>query len=73
MSREEEIYVGFSERWRNIPKPTIVAVQGKCIAGGLMLAWPCDLIIASDDASSADPTVRIVQQESDQSSGMRHL
>ena len=38
MSREEEIYVGFSERWRNIPKPTIAAVQGKCIAGGLMLA-----------------------------------
>ncbi len=57
MAREEEIYVGFSERWRNIPKPTIAAVQGKCIAGGLMLAWPCDLIIASDDASFTDPTV----------------
>lgn len=57
MSREEEIYVGFSERWRNIPKPTIAAVQGKCIAGGLMLAWPCDLIIATDDASFTDPTV----------------
>jgi enoyl-CoA hydratase len=57
MSREEEIYVGFSERWRNIPKPTIAAVQGKCIAGGLMLAWPCDLIIASEDASFSDPTV----------------
>ncbi len=57
MSREEEIYVGFSERWRNIPKPTIAAVQGKCIAGGLMLVWPCDLIIASDDASFTDPTV----------------
>ena len=56
-SCEEEIYVGFSERWRNIPKPTIAAVQGKCIAGGLMLVWPCDLIIASDDASFTDPTV----------------
>ncbi|MFT5390181.1 MAG: enoyl-CoA hydratase [Gammaproteobacteria bacterium] len=57
MSREEEIYLGFSERWRNIPKPTIAAVQGKCIAGGLMPAWPCDLIIATDDATFTDPTV----------------
>ncbi len=57
MSREEEIYIGFSERWRNIPKPTIAAVQGKCIAGGLMLVWPCDLIIATEDASFSDPTV----------------
>jgi enoyl-CoA hydratase len=57
MSREEEIYVGFSERWRNIPKPTIAAVQGKCIAGGLMLVWTCDFIIATDYASFVDPTV----------------
>ncbi len=57
MTREEEIYIGFSERWRNIPTPTIALVQGKCIAGGLMLVWPCDLIVASDDASFVDPTV----------------
>ncbi|GGC89876.1 enoyl-CoA hydratase [Chelatococcus reniformis] len=57
MAREEEIYLGFSDRWRNIPKPTIAAVQGKCIAGGLMLAWPCDIIIAADDAAFADPVV----------------
>lgn len=57
MAREEEIYLGFSERWRNIPKPTIAAVQGKCIAGGLMLVWPCDLIIAADDARFSDPVV----------------
>ncbi|HEY8570987.1 enoyl-CoA hydratase [Phenylobacterium sp.] len=57
MAREKEIYLGLSERWRNIPKPTIAAVQGKCIAGGLMLAWPCDLIVAADDAQFADNTV----------------
>jgi enoyl-CoA hydratase len=57
MAREKEIYIGFSERWRNIPKPTIAQVQGKCIAGGLMLVWPCDLIIAGDDATFLDNTV----------------
>lgn len=57
MAREKEIYLGFCERWRNIPKPTIAAVQGKCVAGGLMLIWPCDIIIASDDAQFVDPTV----------------
>jgi enoyl-CoA hydratase len=34
-------------------------VQGGCIAGGLMLAWVCDLIIASDDAFFQDPVVRM--------------
>jgi enoyl-CoA hydratase len=57
MAREKEIYVGFSERWRNVPKPTIAAVQGRCIAGGLMLIWPCDIIIASEDAQFSDPVV----------------
>jgi enoyl-CoA hydratase len=57
MAREKEIYLGLSERWRNIPKATIAQVQGKCIAGGLMLAWPCDLIVAADDAVFIDHTV----------------
>lgn len=57
MAREKEIYIGFSERWRNVPKPTIAAVQGRCIAGGLMLVWPCDIIIASEDAQFSDPVV----------------
>ncbi|MEY4378111.1 MAG: hypothetical protein RJB26_2661 [Pseudomonadota bacterium] len=59
MSREKEIYLGFSERWRNFSKPTIAEVQGKCIAGGLMLVWPCDIIIASDDAQFLDNTVNM--------------
>lgn len=57
MAREKEIYLGFSERWRNIPKPTIAAVQGKCIMGGLMLIWPCDIILASEDAEFVDHAV----------------
>jgi enoyl-CoA hydratase len=57
MAREKEIYIGFCERWRNIPKPTIAAVQGKVVAGGLMLIWPCDIIVASDDSQFCDPVV----------------
>lgn len=52
-------YLGYSRRWRDIRKPTIAAVQGQCIAGGLMLCWPCDLIIAADNARFSDPVVRM--------------
>jgi enoyl-CoA hydratase len=57
--REQEAYLGMCRRWRDIPKPTIAAVQGACIAGGLMLAWVCDLIVATDDAFFSDPVVRM--------------
>jgi enoyl-CoA hydratase len=57
MAQELEIYLGFCWRWRNLPKPTIAQVQGKVIAGGLMLVWPFDLIVASEDAQFSDPVV----------------
>ena len=55
-SREKEIYLELTERWRNIPKPVIAEVQGRVIAGGLMLVWVADLIVASDDAMFLDNT-----------------
>ena len=58
-AREEEVYIGMCRRWRELPKPTIAMVQGACIAGGLMLAWCCDLIVAADDAFFADPVVKM--------------
>lgn len=54
---EQEIYRELCLRWRELPKPTIAQVQGRVIAGGLMLVWPCDLIVAADDATFADPVV----------------
>jgi enoyl-CoA hydratase len=56
-SWEAKHFLGYSRRWREIAKPSIAAVQGACIAGGLLLAWPCDLIIAADNAKFSDPVV----------------
>ena len=58
-TREQEQYLGMCRRWRDIPKPTIAMVQGACVAGGLMLAWVCDLIVASEDAFFQDPVNRM--------------
>jgi len=54
---EARRYLEYSLRWRNTPKPSIAAVQGVCIAGGLLLCWPCDIIIAADNAKFSDPVV----------------
>lgn len=56
---EQDAFLGLCRRWQEIPKPTIAMVQGGCIAGGLMLAWICDLIVASHDAFFQDPVLRM--------------
>ena len=56
---ETEAYVEYSFAWRDVPKPSIAAVQGACVAAGLMLCWPCDLIVAADDAYFGDPVARL--------------
>jgi enoyl-CoA hydratase len=55
-AREKSLYEGLCVRWRDLPKPTIAAVQGKALAGALMLIWPCDFVVASEDASFQDLT-----------------
>ena len=54
---EAQKYFGYGWHWRNIPKPTIAAVQGRSIAGALNLIWPMDLIVAAENARFEDPVV----------------
>lgn len=49
-ARSWHLYIDMSLRWRDIPKPTIAAVQGYCIFGGWMIASAMDLVFAADDA-----------------------
>ena len=56
---EKVMYFDRCLRIRDFRKPTIAAVQGKCIAAGVMLACMCDLIVASDDASFQNPVLRM--------------
>jgi enoyl-CoA hydratase/carnithine racemase len=42
---------------RDLPKPTIAAVQGGCIGGGQRFVFPCDLVFCSEDAFFSDPLI----------------
>ena len=56
---ERNVYFDRCVRIYEFPKPTIAAVQGKCIAAGVMLAAMCDLIVAADDAVFQNPVARM--------------
>lgn len=48
--RTWDLNVDVCLRWRNLPKPTVAAVQGYCIFAGWILASSCDVIFAADNA-----------------------
>jgi enoyl-CoA hydratase len=59
MRHEKIMYYDRCKRIHDFRKPTIAAVQGSCVAAGLMLACMCDLIVAADDASFSNPVLRM--------------
>jgi enoyl-CoA hydratase len=56
---EKVMYYERCKRIHDFRKPTIAAVQGSCVAAGMMLACMCDLIVAADDARFSNPVLRM--------------
>lgn len=59
MRHEQLMYFDRCVKIYEFRKPTIAAVQGSCVAAGMMLACMCDLIVASDDATFRNPVLRM--------------
>ena len=72
IAEEVEQEIEGAERWHDVlsedvdltmelwalPKPTIAAVRGWCLAGACELAMACDLVVAADDAQFGEPEIR---------------
>lgn len=57
--RDERAAPKWTDRLAECPKPTIAAIHGFCLGGGLEIALACDIRIASADATLGLPEVRL--------------
>ena len=72
ISEEVKDKIVGAEQWRSVlevdvelamqlwalPRPTIAAVRGWCLAGACELAMACDMIVATSDARFGEPEIR---------------
>jgi enoyl-CoA hydratase len=49
-ARSFDLYSELTMGWRDLPKPTIAAVQGNCIYAGWSIASAMDIVVAADDS-----------------------
>lgn len=50
---------GLLRRLVDVPAPTIAAVRGQCLGGGLELVLACDLVIAEETAQLGCPEIKL--------------
>ncbi len=50
---------GIFERIRRLAVPTIAAVQGACLGGGMEVAMACDIIVAAPKAVFGQPEIKL--------------
>jgi cyclohexa-1,5-dienecarbonyl-CoA hydratase len=46
-------------RLLELPAPTIAAIRGRCLGGGLELAMACDLLLAEESAELGQPEIKL--------------
>lgn len=55
----EDVVDASVARLTDWPRPTVAAVEGVCVGGGMMLATACDFRVAAPDARFAVPVARL--------------
>jgi cyclohexa-1,5-dienecarbonyl-CoA hydratase len=50
---------GLLRRMAAVPAPTVAAVRGLCLGGGLEVALACDLIVAEENAQLGVPEIKL--------------